>query len=344
MANSSTTFKPKWNSGKTKVIRVPEALSGKVLDFARFLDTHDGHDAAEPTQLYLEGTAQIDTRKPINISKIVHRSPFRYPGGKTWFVPYLRRWLMSFESQHQMFVEPFAGGAICSLTVAFEEWAKHVVFAELDDRVAAVWHTILQGNAEWLSQQILDFSLTKEHVVNALETEDGASTITLKDKAFLAILRNRVQRGGIMAPGAGLVKNGENGKGLKSRWYPETLARRIRDIDSIRDRITFEHVDGFRLIERYHDDSDVLFFADPPYTKAARRLYQFWQFDHRKLFEAFSTIAGHFLLTYDNTEEIRSLAAEYGFQTEEITMKNTHHTEMTELLIGNDLSWLHEET
>jgi len=40
-------------------------------------------------------------------------------------------------------------------------------------------------------------------------------------------VKNRVNRGGILAPGAGMIKQGEKGKGLKSRWYPETLKRRI---------------------------------------------------------------------------------------------------------------------
>jgi len=46
---------------------------------------------------------------------------------------------------------------------------------------------------------------------------------TTRDLAFQTILRNRVNRGGILVDGAGRVKHGENGKGLTSRWYPETL-------------------------------------------------------------------------------------------------------------------------
>ncbi len=88
------------------------------------------------------------------------------------------------------------------------------------------------------------------------------------------------------------------------------------------------------------DDGQTVFFVDPPYTKAARRLYQHWQIDHRKLFSLLSRVKGDVLMTYDHTKEIQSLAQEYGFQTHTVPMKNTHHARMTELLVGKDLSWL----
>ena len=143
-----------------------------------------------------------------------------------------------------------------------------------------------------------------------------------------------------MAPGAGLVKTGENGKGLASRWYPSTLARRIREINQLKDRLTFMEGDGFALIEEHRDDPEAVFFIDPPYTLAGRRLYTAWQIDHRQLFWHMARCKGDFLMTYDNTPEIVALATEFGFQARPVAMKNTHHAKMTELVIGPDLSWL----
>lgn len=31
----------------------------------------------------------------VNVASVPQRSPFRYPGGKTWLVPYVRLWLSS---------------------------------------------------------------------------------------------------------------------------------------------------------------------------------------------------------------------------------------------------------
>src|SRR5579885_1348916 len=81
----------------------------------------------------------------VNVASVPQRSPFRYPGGKTWLVPYVRRWLLSTQHLHPrtLFIEPFAGGGIISLTVVAERLAEHVVMVELDADVAAVWQTAL---------------------------------------------------------------------------------------------------------------------------------------------------------------------------------------------------------
>jgi DNA adenine methylase len=60
----------------------------------------------------------------------------------------------------------------------------------------------------------------------------------LESLAFATIIKNRVNRGGILANGASFIKNGENGKGITSRWYPETLRRRILAIAQVNQCLT----------------------------------------------------------------------------------------------------------
>jgi DNA adenine methylase len=285
----------------------------------------------------------------VNVASVPQRSPFRYPGGKTWLVPRLRRWLSPYVRQQfglspmypAHFIEPFAGGGIVSLTAAAENLSEYVTMVEIDDDVAAVWQSLLHGEDwRWITQKIADFDLTYENVEAFLTKKD----LTLRERAFKTILRNRVNRGGILAPGAGLVKNGEGGKGLKSRWYPETLQRRIEHIVQIRDCITFVHSDGMDILRKYSDRSDAVFFIDPPYTaagkKAGSRLYRHFELNHEELFEIGSKLSGDFLMTYDDNDMIRSLAQRYGFDMQVISMKNTHHATMKELLIAPHLGWL----
>ncbi len=275
-----------------------------------------------------------------NVSSVPQRSPFRYPGGKTWLVPRIRQWLNSLPNVAQEFIEPFAGGGIVSLTVAFEKLANHVTMVELDDQVAAVWQTILSGDAEWLAEEIIKFEMTDEAVREILSNEPQS----LKHKAFQTIVKNRVNRGGILAPGAGMVKQGEKGKGLKSRWYPETLKRRILQIAEIRDRITFIPGDGLEIITQNIHRHNVVFFIDPPYTaagkKAGHRLYQYAQLNHQNLFQLASQMAGDFLMTYDESQAVKAWANLHRFDWQTVAMKNTHHAKMTELLVGRNLDWL----
>jgi DNA adenine methylase len=343
MARSSTTYPRKWTSGKTTVIRVPERIADHLLDIAHRLDVAPKYCLREDAngfvlELVQAKRVRYTAEKPVNVASVPQRSPFRYPGGKTWLVPYIRDWLKSKKAAPARLIEPFAGGAIVSLTAAFERLARHVIFGELDNGVAAVWRIVLNGQAEWLAKQILSFEVRLETVTTALRQDVSG----VREKAFQTILRNRVQRGGILAAGAGLVKTGENGRGLLSRWYPQTLARRIREINRQKDRLTFVEGDGFALIEEHKADAEAVFYIDPPYTVAARRLYTVWQVEHTRLFEAMAGCQGDFLMSYDNTAEIAQLAKRHGFESRTVAMKNTHHAKMTELLIGRDLSWLGE--
>lgn len=342
MATSSTTYPKRWRSGKTTVIRVPEKLAGQLIQIARKMDASDSTVIRdESSALVLEfppayKNVKYEISRAVNVASVPQRSPFRYPGGKTWLVPHLRAWLQSRPDKPARLVEPFAGGAVVSLTCGFERLVRHVLFAEMDEGVAAVWRVVLNGHARWLADKIMSFELTLENVRQVLDSEPAS----LREEAFRTLLRNRVQRGGILARGAGLVKTGEGDRGLNARWYPGTLARRILEINQIKDRFTFVHGDGLSLVREHLDDTETTFYIDPPYMVAARRLYTHWQVDHREIFRLMSEARGDFLMSYDNTAEIQALADEFGFQTRQVTMKNTHHARMKELLIGRDLSFL----
>lgn len=293
-------------------------------------------------QIPLFDDERIERHHIVNVASVAQRSPFRYPGGKTWLIPHIRRWLSRRNPPPSYLIEPFAGGAIVSLTAAFEQLAKQIIMVERDEEVAAVWDTILGNSGQWLAEEIAGFHVTTESVQRLLNKPE----LTRRELAFRTLLKNRIHRGGILAPGAGMLKQGENGRGLTSRWYPETLKRRILDILTVRERVTFIEGDGLEVMRQYAHRQDALFFLDPPYTaagkKAGRRLYTYSELDHEELFHIASSLQGDFLMTYDDAEGVRALATRFGFATHFVAMKNTHHAKMTELLIGRDLDWVGE--
>ena len=281
-----------------------------------------------------------DLGRIVNVASVAQLSPFRYPGGKTWLIPRLIRWLLSLPQRPAEFVEPFAGGGIVSLTAANMKLADHVTMVELDPDVSAVWQTMFSCQAEWLAAEIATFDLTAETV----EARLGQTAATLHERGFQTLLKNRIVHGGILAPGAGVLKYGENGRGIRSRWYPETLRKRILKVATLKDSITFINGEGIQVMRENARRQDAVFFIDPPYTasgkKAGSRLYTHFDLDHEELFRVTSEVAGDFLMTYDDAGGVRDLARKFGFQMRTIAMKNTHHAEMTELLIGRNLEWL----
>lgn len=274
----------------------------------------------------------------VNVAQVPQYSPFRYPGGKSWFIPRLRRWLASRPERASVFVEPFAGGGSSSCAVALEGLADHVVMAELDHRVAAVWEVIFGGQSEELAQRIERFEMSAAAAADIIASDP----IEPLEVAWRTVVQNRVSHGGIIAPGGGILKRGEGGKGVLSRWYPDTLARRIRALGEVRDRVTIIQGDALAVMADYQRRPDAAVFVDPPYTaggkKAGSRLYTHSVVDHTELFRLAAGL-GDVVMTYDLAPEVLALAEQFGLQARPIAMKNTHHAVMNELLIGRNLSW-----
>ncbi len=270
------------------------------------------------------------------MASVPQYSPFRFPGGKTWLYPFVRRWLAFQTRKPHLLIEPFAGGASVSLAAVIEGLVDGALLVEIDSSITVVWQAILAGDVEHLVKRISSFEITEKNVEEVLSKENDS----VLDKAFASLLRNRISHGGITAPGAGWIKHGEDGKGIRSRWYPKTLCNRIRAIASVKDRLQILEGDGFEILSNYRNHENVVFFIDPPYTVAGKRLYNHFDIDHERLFEIVSNLRGDYLITYDESEDIIRLARNHQMDFDKVLMKTTHHWDKYELLIGRDVKWL----
>ena len=270
--------------------------------------------------------------KAVNVASVPQRSPLRYPGGKTWLVPEIRKYLDGLGFRPEVFVEPFAGGGIASLTAVMDDYVDRAVLCERDPDISNLWQCMLD-DAEELARRVEGFVATPQNV-NKVSADEGICGI---DAAFRTLLRNRVSRGGILAKGASVMKEGENGHGIASRWYADTLAARIRAIGNHAERFDFFQGDGVSLVELCRNNEAAAFFIDPPYTaagkRAGRRLYTYNEIDHEDLFERMSRVRGVFMMTYDESADVIEMAHRRGFHLAKVAMKNTHHAVMYELLI-----------
>ncbi len=270
----------------------------------------------------------------VNVASVPQRSPLRYPGGKTWLIPHVRAWLQTFPQRPDLLLEPFAGGGIISLTAVMEDLAEQCLMVELDRDVAAFWHAVLRHGDEMV-EKVLCFTPTREAVYLLMNQLPG----DVVEHGFRTLVLNRTRRGGILAPGASFSRVGENGKGLASRWYPETIAKRLGEITKHANRISFCEADGMELMGALLREmgEGVVLFVDPPYTaggkRAGKRLYAHNEIDHPRLFAMLAESGADFLMTYDLSCEVVTLVKEHNFHAVQVTMKNTHHARIPELVI-----------
>ena len=296
------------------------------------IDTQSRHSTAVPTNAFPPSRIPV-----VNVASVPQRSPLRYPGGKTWLVPHIREWLR--HTRPKILIEPFAGGGTVSLTAVMEHLVSMAYMVEMDRDVAAFWRSALESGAtlrEWIRQF--------EPTPGRLRELEQALPATVTEHGFRTLVLNRTRRSGILAPGASFCRKGENGRGLLSRWYPGTLAKRLLAIQEYADHIIFCEGDGMKLLPlvlggRWSHEAAV--FLDPPYTarggkRAGSRLYRHSSIDHAALFAMLAEHESNFLMTYDAAPEIVDLVRQHNFHTVCVSMKNGHHNQMSELVITSE--------
>jgi DNA adenine methylase len=270
------------------------------------------------------------TRREIKPSTL---SPFRYPGGKSRLRAVIIEWILQLGFRPTQFVEPFAGGASVGLAVAELDLADHVTLAEIDPDVSAVWEIVLNGQARRFAKRIRTFKLTHA----SAEGVAAGSTNTTLSRAFRCLLLNRISRGGIMAPGAGWLNKGENGHGIHSRWYPDTLADRVETSNALRNKVTFVNGDGLQVLKEFAGDPHAVAFVDPPYVVrgrgAGRRLYAYCDVDCDELFEIIRTFAGAMVITYHRSAIVQRLADAAGLECHTVTVQTGHTGRKRELIM-----------
>lgn len=272
----------------------------------------------------------------VNVASVPQRSPLRYPGGKTWLVPHIREWLR--RTRPEVLIEPFAGGGIVSLTAVMEGLVDAAIMVEIDRDVAAFWRSALESGDK-LQEMVNQFKPT----ITRLRKLEKSPPSTLEEHGFRTLVLNRTRRGGILAPGASFSRNGENGKGVLSRWYPETLSSRLSAIREHSGKITFLEGNGMKLLPFLlrGGGRKAAVFADPPYTgkggkQAGSRLYAHYNIDHGRLFSLLAENDTNFLMTYDASQEIVDLVRRHDFEAVCLSMKNGHHNHLPELVITSD--------
>lgn len=294
------------------------------------------------TETQSNGTETLNGSEPAKAHGAINRpttlSPFRYPGGKSRLRATVISWMRGLGFRPTHFVEPFAGGASVGLAVAELDLADHVTLAEIDPDVAAVWQVILNGQADAFAHRIRNFDLSHK---SAEEVIGKQSHDTLA-KAFRCLLLNRISRAGIMAPGSGWLNQGENGNGIRSRWYPETLAQRVESTQALRHKVTFVPHDGLEVLKTFSNEPHAVAFVDPPYVVKGRgaglRLYTHCDVDCETVFEIAKRFCGPMIITYHRSVIVQRLADAAGIERHTVTMQTGHTKTKRELIMYKSAS------
>jgi DNA adenine methylase len=182
-----------------------------------------------------------------------------------------------------------------------------LVLNDFDRRIFSAWHSMLFHTDQFIDR-IRSTAVSMELWMELRDlVEENSPDSDRFELGFATYFLNRTNRSGVIL-GAGPIGGYEQrGKWpIDARWYPETMAQRIKWIGERRDNITVSNRDGLSFLKEYPDDraDSTFFFVDPPYVQAGAKLYLNAMSDlkHRDLatFLTSSSKIKHWLVTYDD--------------------------------------------
>lgn len=221
-------------------------------------------------------------------------SPIRYAGGKF----YARKLIIEHIPEHSFYMEPLAGGAsiFFAKTKVKKNWLN-----DIDEGLINCFITI-RDYPEKLIEKLEDEKATKErhsYYKNVFRPKTKLDTVV---RWFYL---NRTSYSGIMN-----MQNCYWGYGDKYSMRPENWPRNILRTSAKLQDVKLTSFDFEKVIEEAEDGA--FLFVDPPYFNADQDkfyTYPFKKEDHFRLCDVLKRNRTRlkFLLTYDNSPEIREL-------------------------------------
>jgi DNA adenine methylase len=235
--------------------------------------------------------------------KTLIKSPLRYPGGKSRAIPQIMPHLPLNLREYR---EPFVGGgsvffAVCGL---FKKQLSYVL-NDLNRDLICFWKHA-QQDVETLAETITTFRdhyLDDGRALHQFLTQEGNMRSDF-DRAVRFFIMNRITFSGVMDAG------GYSQQAFDKRFTLSSIER-LRNIASSLVGVTIQHSDYEPLL--FQEGKDVFIFLDPPYLSAAdSKLYGVGgklhtSFDHERFAANMRKCPHRWLITYDDSPEIRKL-------------------------------------
>ncbi len=221
-------------------------------------------------------------------------SPFRYPGGKF----YARKLILQHVPPHNLYIEPFAGGAsiFFAKPKACQNWLN-----DADEELVNVYFHI-RDYAEELIKFLDGIPASKE--LHSYYKNEFAAQNNI-ERAGRWYYLNRTSYSGIMK-----TANCYWGYGPKYSMRPENWPRNLRRTSKKLQKVRITNWDFEAVIGNAEAGS--FLFVDPPYFNADQDKFYNISFSKEDHFRLAKILREHrsnikFLITYDNSPEIRDL-------------------------------------
>ena len=258
----------------------------------------------------------------------MHYSPLRYPGGKNKLSAFIAQICIENDINGH-YVEPYSGGASVALFLLLEGFVEKITINDKDRSIYAFWHSVL-NKTEQLCELIENTEITISEWRKQKNIQSRKQNADLLELGFSTFFLNRTNRSGIIKGG---MIGGVNQSGdylIDCRFNKSDLIDRIRKIASRKKDIRLYKKDALKLIEKIQkesENSNIIFYFDPPYYYKASSLYMnhYKDENHRLVSEKIKSIKNiRWIVSYDNVPEIKELYS--NCDKKEYSFKHTAHS------------------
>jgi len=252
-------------------------------------------------------------------------SPLRYPGGKNKIAAFIAKICIDNDINGH-YVEPYSGGASVALYLLLEGFVQKITINDKDRSIYAFWHSVLNNTTQFC-ERIRDTEVTINEWRKQKAIQINKEKADLLDLGFSTFFLNRTNMSGIIngGPIGGIKQNGNYT--IDCRFNKVELIDRIRIIASRKKDIRLYKKDAIKLIQQIQNESNnsnVIFYFDPPYYLKASSLYlnHYKSEDHKAVSDSIKNIKNiKWIVSYDNVPEIKKLYSEC--QMKEFSFKHT---------------------
>ena len=241
-------------------------------------------------------------------------TPLRYPGGKSKLYKYTKKLIESNNLNRCTYMEPFAGGCGLALELLITNIVDKLILNDIDISIYAFWYCVLNKKNE-LVDLIKKTDITLDQWYIQKEIQVNKYDHDLLTLGFSTLYLNRTNMSGILKAGP-IGGRAQDGKYLiDCRFNKSDIIKKINKIHTLKDKIEFYNMDAEDFIEKVirKQDNHSLVFFDPPYYNKGPWLYEnhYKHEDHISLSRKITTIDTPWIVTYDNTEQIREMYSEF---------------------------------
>lgn len=228
------------------------------------------------------------------------KSPLRYPGGKTRAIERMKQLL---PAEFDEYREPFLGGGSFFIHLKQKFTGARFWVNDLNPELYYFWKHA-QSDSEELAKEIRKVKGTRsdgQSLFSELVTAN-VHALTGLERAVRFFVLNRITFSGVVEAG-GYSQQAFTGR------FTESSIDRVAQLGPILEGVKITHLDYRELL--LDGGREVFTFLDPPYFKATKsKLYGkngilHTEFEHAEFANVMKRCAHSWLITYDNSPEIK---------------------------------------